>query len=64
MNARSSSSLSYSPNFQPGIPSDDTLIRGFILALGAAGRKETTLYIYDESIRSLSSFAKERDLPG
>ena len=34
--------------------SDEKLLRGFLLALAAGGRKEKTLQIYEESIRMLS----------
>ena len=44
--------------------SDDDLIRGFVLALGAGGRKARTLFIYEDSIRSLSEFARGLGLPG
>ena len=43
--------------------SDDDLIRGFTLALGASGRKEKTLSTYEDSIRMLSAFARNLDLP-
>ena len=35
--------------------SDEQLIRGFTLSLGASGRKEKTLVTYEESIRMLSA---------
>ena len=60
---RSSSDIS-APNFHGKAITDDDLIRGFILALGAGGRKEKTLYIYEESIRMLSDFAQSLGLPG
>ena len=34
---------------------DEELVRGFLLALGARGRKQRTLQIYEESIRSSGS---------
>ena len=37
--------------------SDGNVIRGFILALGAGGRKQKTLTIYEDSIKMLSVFA-------
>ena len=46
------------PDFQPEPVSDEDLIRGFLLALGAGGRKEKTLHIYEESITGLSNFAQ------
>ena len=54
----------YAPAFCREPISDEDLIRGFILALGAVGRKEKTLYIYEESIRMLSEFARIFGLPG
>ena len=42
--------------------SDDDLIRGFILALGADGRKPKTLGNYEDSIRALSEFARNLGL--
>ena len=44
--------------------SDDDLLRGFILALAAGGRKQETLIIYEDSIRMLSEFARSLGLPG
>jgi len=44
--------------------SDEDVIRGFILALGAGGRKQKTLTIYEDSIRMLSVFARDLGLPG
>ena len=64
MVSRSSSSDVYAPNFSgDSIPEED-LIRGFILALGAGGRKPKTLTVYQESTRSLSEFARDLGLPG
>jgi len=40
------------------------LIREFILALGAGGRKQKTLTIYEDPIRMLSVFARDLGLPG
>lgn len=40
------------------------MIRGFILALGAGGRKQKALTIYEDSIRMLSDFARDLELPG
>ena len=59
---RSSSDIS-APNVYGKPITDGELIRGFILALGAGGRKEKTLYIYEESIRMLSDFAQGLGLP-
>ncbi len=60
---RSSSDVN-APNFIPEPISDGDLIRGFILALGAGGRKVKTLTIYEDSIRMLSDFARNLGLPG
>ena len=43
---------------------DEELVRGFLLALGAGGRKQRTLQIYEDSIRRLSDFAGSQGLPG
>ena len=39
------------PNFKREPISDGDVIRGFILALGARGRKQKTLTIYEDSIK-------------
>ena len=52
------------PNYYGEPISDEDLIRGFLLALGAGGRKEKTLHIYEESIRMLFDFARSLGLPG
>ena len=52
------------PNFNREPISDDDLARGFILALGAGGRKAKTLTIYADSLRMLSDFARNLGLPG
>ena len=62
MVSRSSSSDVSAPNFNGESISDEDLIRGFLLALGAGGRKEKTLHIYEESIRMLSDFARSLGL--
>ena len=64
---RSQPSTSHVPvpnsNVHPAEPvSDDDLIRGFRLALGASGRKEKTLRTYKDSVRMLSSFARDLGL--
>ena len=64
MASKSSSSDVSAPNYSSEPLSDDDLIRGFTLALGAGGQKEKTLYIYEESIRMLSDFAQGLGLPG
>ena len=61
---KSSSSDVSAPNYQGESISDEDLIRGFILALGAAARKQKTLIIYEASIRMLSDFARSLGLPG
>ena len=48
----------------PEAISDDDLIRGFTLALGASGRKAKTLSIYEKSVQALSAFARDLGLPG
>ncbi len=51
MVSQSSSSDVIAPNFNREPISDEDVIRGFILALGAGGRKQKTLTIYEDSIR-------------
>ena len=63
MVAKPSSSDVNAPNSDRGLISDDDLIRGFIMALGAGGRKSRTLFIYEDSIRSISDFARNLGLP-
>ena len=63
MVSRTSSSDVCAPNVNRESISDEDLIRGFLLALGAGGRKEKTLHIYEESIRMLSDFARSLGLP-
>ena len=63
MVSKSSSSEVSAPNFNRESISDEDLIRGFLLALGAGGRKGKTLHIYEESIRMLSDFARNLGLP-
>ena len=60
---RSSSDV-YAPNFNAETVPDEDLIRGFLLALGAGGRKAKTLHIYEESIFMLLKFARSLGLPG
>ena len=64
MVSKSSSSDVSASNYGPEPISDDDLIRGFILALGAGGRKSRTLFIYEDSIRKLSDFARSLSLSG
>lgn len=64
MVSQSSRSDITTPNFKREQVSDEDVIRGFILALGAGGRKQRTLTIYEDSIRMLSVFARDLGLPG
>ena len=63
MKSRSSSSHVSAPNYNLEPIPDYELIRGFLLALGAGGRKPKTLHIYEESIQMLSGFAQSLGLP-
>ena len=54
----------FTPNSALECKTDEELVRGFLLALGAGGRKQSTLQIYEESIRMLSDFAGSQGLPG
>ena len=53
MTSKTTSSNVCAPNSGPGSIPDDDLIRGFLLALEAGGRKPRTLFIYEDSIRKL-----------
>ena len=64
MVSKSSRSDITTPNFKREQVSDEDVIRGFILALGAGGRKQKTLTIYEDPIRMLSVFARDLGLPG
>ena len=64
MSAQSSNSHSSAPNYSSEIISDETLMRGFRLDLGAAGRAEKTQSIYCESTTQLSQFAESMGFPG
>ena len=64
MVSRLSSSDVNAPNKRGESISDEDLLRGFILALGASGRKPKTLTIYKDSIQMLSDFASSLGLPG
>ena len=64
MVSQSSSSDISTPNFSRESISDEDVIRGFILALGAGGRKQKTLTIYEDSLKMLSNFARDLGLPG
>ncbi len=62
---KSSTSHIYAPNSRHPEPiSDESLIRGFLLSLGASGRKQKTLDTYEESIRRLSDFTRKLGFPG
>lgn len=63
MASKPSSSGVYAPNFSPEPTSDEALITGFSLSLGASGRKERTIYIYEESITMLSAYARDLGFP-
>ena len=64
MAVKAASSHKSASNYALDPISDEQLIRGFILSLGASGRKAKTLHIYEESVRKLSQFAMELGLPG
>ena len=64
MASKPSSSDVYAPNFSPEPTSDEALITSFILSLGAAGRKERTIDIYEKSITMLSEYARDLGFPG
>ena len=64
MVSQSSRSDITTPNFKREQVSDEDVIRGFILALEAGGRKQKTLTIHEDSIRMLSVFARDLGLPG
>lgn len=64
MVAKTSSSDVNAPNINRESISDRDLNRGFILALGAGGRKPKTLTVYQDSIWALSEFAGSLGLPG
>ena len=63
MLSRMPSSHVNAPNFIREPISDDDLLRGFILALGARGRKQKTLTIYEDIMRMLSDFVGSLELP-
>ena len=68
MSTRPSSSDISATNFGVRLTSeaisDEDLLRGFTLALGASGRVEKTLRTYGDSVRLLSDFAKSLGLQG
>ena len=51
------------PNFHPEPISDDELIRGFLLDLGASGRSPTTHFIYGDSVTRRLAFARKMGFP-
>ena len=63
MTSKTTSSNVCAPNSGPESIPDDDLIRGFLLSLGAGGRKPRTLFIYEDSIRKLSDFSREHSFP-
>lgn len=64
MSNKASTSHVAAPNLRPEAISDEDLLRGFTLSLGASGRKEKTLRTYSDGIRMLSEFARGLRLPG
>ena len=64
MLTKTSSSDVCAPNLSGDSITDEDLIRAFILALAASGRKPKTLTVYQESVRPLSVFARDLGLPG
>jgi len=63
MTSKTTSSNVCAPNSGPESIPDDDLIRGFLLALEACGRKPRTLFIYEDSIRKLSDFSRKHSFP-
>jgi len=63
MTSKTTSSNVCAPNSGPESIPDDDLIRGFLLSLGAGGRKPRTLFIYEDSIRKLSDFSRKHSFP-
>ncbi len=57
------SSHVYVPNYHEEPISDEDLIRGFLLDLGASGRSPNTLFIYGDSVKRLSAFGHELGFP-
>ena len=51
------------PNYQLEPISDEDLIRGFLLDLGASGRSSKTIFIYGDSVKRSSSFARDLGFP-
>lgn len=63
MTSKTTSSDICAANSEPESIPDDDLIRGFLLSLGAGGRKQRTLFIYEDSIRKLSDFSRKHSFP-
>ena len=63
MVSKTSRSHVSAPNYNPEPISDEDLIRGFLLDLGASGRSEKTLFIYGDSVKRLSAFARLTGFP-
>ena len=67
MSTKSSRSHPSAPNFSVRHVlepiSNEDLLRGYFLALGAAGRKDKTLVTYQESLGLLRDFARREGLP-
>ena len=51
------------PNYQSEPISDDDLIRGFLLDLGASGRSSKTTFIEGDSVKRLSAFDRSLGFP-
>ena len=62
VNTRPSSHVSV-PNYQSEPISDEDLIRGFLLDLSASGRSSKTTFIYGDSVKRLSAFARSLGFP-
>ena len=63
MYMKTSRSHGSAPNYAPEVISDEDLIRGFLLSLGASGRKPKTLETYEDSVRALSAFGNALGFP-
>ena len=63
MTGKTSRSHVPAPNYVPEPISDEGLIRGFLLDLGASGRSPNTLFIYNDSVKRLSDFARKMGFP-
>lgn len=63
MKTKNTSSHVSAPNVTSGLIADEQLLKGFLLAMGASGRKPKTLIVYEESIGKLSAFGKGMGFP-